>query len=69
MHALEYYIADNSLSKFAALGKEADARGFIINHSTNTILLNMEYSTNTSNGEFLSPLIQSRVKYEAVWTP
>src|SRR5690554_10316 len=58
-HALEYYIADNSLSKFAkALGKEADAKRFYNQSLNYKKYYSPEYGVFRPilpNGEFLSP--------------
>ncbi|MGV8963565.1 MAG: GH92 family glycosyl hydrolase [Candidatus Saccharimonadaceae bacterium] len=58
-HALEYYIADNALSKFAkALGKTDDAKRFYTQSMKYKMYFSKEYGTFRPllpNGEFLSP--------------
>lgn len=58
-HALEYYIADNSLSKFAkALGKDDDANRFFSQSLNYTKYYSPEYGVFRpilAGGEFLSP--------------
>ncbi len=58
-HALEYYIADNALSKFAkALGKEADAQRFYNQSMNYRKYFSKEYGTFrpiTPDGNFLNP--------------
>ena len=58
-HALEYYIADNALSKFAAvLGKSGDSKQFLNQSLKYKVYYSKEYKTFRPllpNGEFLSP--------------
>ena len=58
-HALEYYIADNALSKFAAvLGKSGDSKQFLNQSLKYKMYYSKEYKTFRPllpNGEFLSP--------------
>ena len=58
-HALEYYIADNALSKFAAvLGKSGDSKQFLNQSLKYKNYYSKEYKTFRPllpNGEFLSP--------------
>ena len=58
-HALEYYIADNALSKFAAvLGKSGDSKQFLNQSLKYKKYYSKEYKTFRPllpNGEFLSP--------------
>lgn len=58
-HALEYYIADNALSKFAAvLGKSGDSKQFLNQSLKYKMYYSKEYKSFRPllpNGEFLSP--------------